>query len=591
MRTLLVPILLLAAAPKTQQRVDPHPPGALVRLELDGPAKWEQHFAGTRVLELVRSKQFAEVFAPVQKRIDEQMAQAQKEAPLDVQAMRDGILAYAGRVRVAIFMEQGPDGFDGRPQIVGYIAAGPDGHTDLEVAGRELERVTLEGKASHVPVSLAGLEWLANAAGDVRGTVPRMVGEDLVMVFYSDGLEGQVEKLFTADPAKADADAGNAPLRAQIDASKFLDMVVAGAQAGAQRGGGVDPELVTKFLASLLGKIGQIGIQIGATDEFTDLTFDIELPGERGSLLALLAPPRTATPRLFALVPRQHESFACGPVDLGQIEIIIKQILELFPDAPMDWQGIEAAVEENAGVRLGPDVLAHLGDEYVWLTAPPSDDATEGDEFSAIFDAVNGVCFGLGLKDGIAFARAIETILDRTGALRMRKSEKYRDGEIHRLTLPIVAQKLYWSITDKMLAIGIGEQGLAHVQSLLDGAAMVARGEAPAAFQKELSERVAVVAPKYCSISFQTMVGTLDLFKSGLMMGEDEEEEPLEDIGSEDDPEPAAPTRRVGAGQSELQVALDVIDGVKKLLKAHRLEHAVSVTYHERDRVRQRMIW
>ncbi len=577
MKTALLPVFLLAVAPHAQGKPDPHPAGALVCLQVDGPAKWQEHFAGTRMLELVRSKQFAEVFAPVQKVLDEQMADAKKEASFDVQAMHDGILAYSGRVRVVVMMDppdaQGAGGHD-EPSVVGYAAAGPDGHTDLAAACKELERIVLDGKAKHVPTSLAGREWLANAEGSVRETVPRMIGDDAVLLFYSEGSEGKTEQLFSADLAQVDAAAAAAPLRLQIDGAKFVELVLTAGSRGERQSA-----ILQQFMSDLVGKVGKIAFHLGAVGEFVDASFDIELPGQRGSLLALLAPPRESTPELLAFVPRQHASFAAGPVDLGMIETIVKQVLDMAPDAPMDWQGLEAAVEEHAGVRLGSDVLAHLGDEYVWLGAATHDADLEASVTSMMVGAIDGLCLGLAVKDGAALARSLETILDRTGVLRMRKSEKYRDGDIHRLTIPVVSQKLYWTITDRVLVLAVGEQGLTNLQSLLDGAAMVARGDTPAQFPKELTERVAVTAPKYCSLSFQNMVGSLDTLRRLIELAD----------GIEGDSD--SRTRNAPPGAMTLLIALDLIDGFKKLLRTHRLEHVVTVTYHESDRVRQRMIW
>lgn len=572
-----ISLLLLAAAPAAQLQLDPHPAGALVTLECDGPARWSQRFQGTRVLELLRSKQVADLWAPAQKWFDEQMAEAKKEAPVDVEAMRDGILAYAGRVRVAVLVEPEPKAAPGaEPPMAGYVAVGPDGHTDLGAACKEIERLALDNQGDCVPISLAGMDWLATPDDDVRATLPRMVGEHAVAVFFSADHEALVERLFTDKPGKTEADV---PLRLQIDGGKAIDLIAASQPR--------NPEIFAKFMATLLGRIGQVSLTLSSAGEFVDLTFDVDLPGERGSMLAMLVPPQPALPALLDFVPRQHESFACGPVDFGQIEPMVKAILDLTPEAPIDWQGLEAAVEEHAGVRLGPDVLTHLGREYVLLGAAEAPDAVmDANEFTVTLGAIDGICVGLGLRDGPALARSLETILDRTGVLRMRKAEKYRDADVYRLTIPIVNEKLYWSVTDKMLVIAVGDRGRDNLHGLLDGSAAVARGDEPGTFPKEVTDRLALTEPKPSSLSFQRMTDTLDTFASVFTLLGGAGEAPF--AFDEDENADAQP---VAMPDFDPQIVVGMIGDLKKLLRTHRLEHALTVSHHGRDHLRQRTLW
>jgi len=568
----LLPLVLATAVLTAQAKLDPRPAGAVLSLEFDGPAGWSHRFAGTRIADLLRSKHFAELVAPVQQWLDEQTEAAKKSAPVDVEAVREGVLAYAGRVRVVVCLESGQDDAgDPEVRVSGYVSAGPDGHTDLGAVCKELERLALDAKHEVAPVTMAGEEWLASRSGEVRGTLPRMFDDHAVVLFYAAGHEARVDRLFTEHPAAAEAETPP-PLRVQVDCKAALDLALAQADSDA------DVDLARELLRRFLGEVGRLTASLGAAGEFLDASWDLELPGPRGSIVAMVFPERESPPRLLDLVPRQHEAFAVGALDLGKLEPIVKDFLEVVPDAPTDWQGLEASVEEHAGVRLGPDLLQHLGTEFVLLGGHPS--AGEPvDELTATM-GIDGTCLGVGLRDGAALARSLETILDKTGVGRMRKTEKYRDVDVHRLTLPLVNQKLHWAVTDRLLVLAIGDQGRANLQALLDGA--VARDAAPAAFPKELTERLALADPKFTGISFQATKDTLGTIQQALTLaGNQAAALGLE--GEEDEP-PARPP-------FDPTAVLTVLDGVKKLLQAHRLEHVLTLTYCSKDRVRQRMLW
>ena len=569
MRRMILPLLVLLGALPAQDALARHPEGAFLVLECDGPGLW--------------SERFAEVFAPMRKGLDAQMAEVQKEAPFNTQAAWDGVMAFAGKLRVAVLFELDDDS---TPKVAAYLAAEPDAKTDLAALCREIETMALAQKdRTTVPQTLAGIEWLTSTQDQLTVTVPRMIGDEAVALFFTPGNEAAVQGLFGKSPPMVAANERASALHVRMDPDQLIHALVASE-------GGEDQERMGQFMRQLIGTLGPFDLRLGAEGKFTDFTANISYVGEPGAAFALMAPVRDKTPAILDCVPRQHPAFACGPADLSQIEVLAKKMLTMFPEAGIDWPTVEAMVEENAGVRLSQDIFAHLGAEYVWLSSPQADDELDADEMSLTLGPVNGACFGLALANGAAFARSVETILDKTGVARSRKTEKYRDVDVHRLTLPVVNLKLYWAITDKLWALGIGDHGQKNLQGLLDGAAAVARGEAPATFPRQLTERLAVARPKYASVSFQTMVQTLELIKGALSTFAAQEEEPVEEIVEEGESDPPPPGRPiVAAPLFDAQIMIDMLDGLKSLLREHDLEHTLTLTYHERDRVVQRMIW
>jgi hypothetical protein len=561
--TLLALALSLAALPaRSQDVLAAHPEGAVFLFACDGPARWSERFAGTRVLGLVQGKAFRDLIAPLHKKIDEQLAEAKKEVPYDVQAVWDGAWAYGGRVRAAFVVDSA--GAE-TPRLAGYVALGPDGKTDLAALAIDIEKLALDAKEKAlVPQNFAGLDWLTVSDPDATFALPRMIGEELVAIVFTAGAEAQLPRLFT----KSALNASNDPeatddrvpaLRVQVDSQRLLDVLLA-AMAAAGEG----DERVGTAMRTLFGKPGMFDLRLSALGEHTELTADFAF-AERTPLFDLIAPLRDKVPALLDIVPRQHAAFSCGSADFAQVEPLVKSMLDLFPESGMDWAAIDALVEEHTGVRLRQDFLQQLAGEYVTLSAPPDPDA----DVEGPFAGLGGLCVGIAVRDGATVARALESVLDKTGVARGRKTEKYRDLDVHRLTVPFLNEKLYWVVTDKLWILGLGDQGQTHLQSLLDGAGAVARGESPPAFPKQVTERAALAPPRYAGISFSAMANTLDAFAFGFQQALSADDE------SDFDP----------------QVVIDVVDQVKSLLRDHGLEHALALTYHERDRLVMRMIW
>ncbi|MEZ5965063.1 MAG: hypothetical protein R3F56_14610 [Planctomycetota bacterium] len=588
MRLRLLGSFLLGSSVCAQAHLDPSPAGATLVVSCDGPARWAQAFAETRLMELLRGKALAELVAPLEQQLDEAAAEVAKDAPFSVDDLRAKVLAYSGRVHLVVLLEPSAAGDPTYPEpnAAAYLAVGPDGHTDLSAACAEIERLALDQQSGHVPTTLAGSEWLAAADGDVRLTLPRMLGDQAVMLVYTDTKEAMVERLFTPkDVTESGASQPQAPLHVRFDGQQILDLILANNE------GQTNAAEIAAVMRFVVGRLGTASLTVAPAGAFVDLGIDVELPGERGAILSILAPVRAELPGLLALVPRQHENFSCGPLECSEIEPFIKGVLGLEPDAPFDWQQIEAAVEEKVGVRLSPDVLAHLGREFVLLGGSReagADEPMEADEFTATFGRLDGMCLGLELTDGVALARSLETILERAGMARVRKTDKYRDCDVHRLPIPLVGQKLHWAVTDRLLLLAIGDQGRAHLQALLDGAAAQARREAPAAFPAEFSERLAMAAPKGSAVSFQSMAATLDTMASAFVvaLGEAEVGEAAFDQ-EEHESEPAAG----GAAPFDPQIVMAAVGKLKGLLATHRLQHVLSVTHNRPDRLTQHFFW
>ncbi|MEZ5964041.1 MAG: hypothetical protein R3F56_09375 [Planctomycetota bacterium] len=554
-------LLFLVSALPAQTALNFEPQGALATFELDGPARWRTRFAGTKLGDLLASKRFAELWAPVTAKIDDLIAKAQKESQVDQRATYDAVLAYGGRVRVVLFVRP-PANADAEPSFHGYVAAGPDGTSDLPAAAKFVhDQILSEGKPFEA-LNIGGAEWLAaGIGGDSFTTVPQMVGDHLTMLFGLRSDLAALEGLFADGAAPAPMSADGPAVEAHCDGKQLLQLLASVED---------DSEQVMALMAGMgANDIGDVTFRAAPLERFTELTFEIQT-GRRTGFMEVLFPTRDKPPALLALVPRAHPSYYVVPVGSQQLVAAIEQVLSAMPDAPGTFADVEADVVDAIGVRLGDDLLAHVGDEAIWLTAVDADLDPDTDMVSLVAKIFDGYCLGVALRDGAAFGRTVEKMLEAGDLLRMRKTEKYRDVDVHRLSVPAMRAKIHWTITDDLAVVAFGERGLANLQGLLDGAAARARGEALGAFAKSYTERLAVLPPGHCSVSFETLTDMLDLWTTFLVIGAKNAARPPE---------------------FDVEMVTRALADVRDLLRVHDLAHTLTVTYQGADSVVQRTIW
>lgn len=558
--------LFLAAALGAQASITPRSEGATVTFSIDGPSRFAEKMAKTKVAQMLRGKEFAELWAPLQKKLDEALAENKDEMPIDPKLLLERLTAYSGRVHGACWVQTGGE----QTESWGYVIADGDGTTDLAQMCKELEKAALDAEEHKPrPMQLGGGEWLVGGDDEMWVSLPKMVGEQVVMLFGSPGKDGELAKLFEADAAAAKPDADNRPaLHVNLDATALIDLL---AEEADNEGLPFD---FKELLQAMIGDgLGRIDLRVTAEGQYVDMTFDVETKGNPAGLLAMLYPQRQKPPAMLDLVPRQAPTFNAMPLVSSEFLPMLKRILELVPDAE-SWDDVEAMAEQQIGVRISSDVLAHFGDELLWIGAPPAASNPDEDEdelgaMSMVTAAIDGFSLGLGLRDGAALNRSLETILDRGGILRMRKTEKYRDVDVHRIALPMVDMKVYWAITDKLMFLGVGEVGLKNLQAVLDEAAARARGEAPGPFPPNITQRMQVLAEGYSSVSV-TNIGWI--IESTWTEFANEVGGDLDEVV---DPDEAAKVR----------------DKVKTMLRNAGLDTALAVQYVKPGRVIGRTIW
>ncbi len=551
---ILLPLLTLGLAPGSfAQHFDPKPAGSLVRIAFDGPAKMAEAFAGTNFHDLLTSKEFGDAWAPVTQAIQQGIEAMKGQAPFDPQAVYDATLRYAGRVEMTVGFELE----DEEPKVWVALALGGDGHTDLPGACKEVERLALDSGAPFTERSIGGHKWLTQHLGSEGFvTLPRMVGERVVVLGGTDNADAALATFF---PSQAPADTRReTPIALTVDVGAALDLI----ERAVDIENGEGKVFADVMDAVGFGNVEELWVDIGRARRFLDMSMAVTSSGPRQGFLAMIMPNDARLPATGRLV-QQSPSWSVAPIDLGILMPMLEKVMSVVPDAPMTLADIEAAAVENIGVRLREDLLAHLGGAI--LTAADDTVPEDGSDLGAL----TSTCFGLELKDGVAFGRSVETMLERAGVLEMRKSEKYRDTDVHRVTLPAVGIKLHWAITDRLFLLGIGDGGRARLGEILDAAAAAARGETAPSLPKAVRDRLEVVPQGY---------GGLGAARFGAVFF---------------DAAVAGLRQAVAEGELDFDIdgVMEVLETLRGLFVKHDLGHAVSVTHYDPQRMVTRTIW
>lgn len=551
MKTAL-PLLVLGLAPGLfAQHFDPRPDGALVRLAFDGPARMAAAFAGTNFHDLLTSKQFTEAYAPVTQAIEQGLDAMKAETPFDPHAAYAAMLRYGGRVEVTLGVEANGQN---EPTVWSAISLGADGTTDLAAFCAEVEKLALDSKAPLTDRSVGDQKWLAQDLPTGFVTLPRMVGDRAVILITSAD-EAALAGFFprTAPPERK----AGAPISLSLDCRRTLDLI--GEILDARSGLGDTMHAIVDALG--FANVADVDIDIDRLERFLDMRMTLTSKGPRRGFLAMVMPNGAKLPAIGALV-QQSPNWSVAPVDFAPLLPLIGLVMEAIPEATKDLAQMEAAFVEGVGVRLREDLLAHLGGTVLMATDAAPDADSE-------FGAMTTMCLGLELRDGAAFGRSVETVLERAGVLEMRKSERYRDTDVHRVTLPGIGIKVYWAITDRLFLVAAGDGGRARLGSILDASAAAARGETPPALRKEVLERLQVVPAHYAGLGVQRF-GTLmfDAALAGIREG-------------------------VATGDLDFDIdtVTEIVDALREMCSKHALDLTVNVTYLDPERAVTRTIW
>jgi hypothetical protein len=117
------------------------------------------------------------------------------------------------------------------------------------------------------------------------------------------------------------------------------------------------------------------------------------------------------------------------------------------------------------------------------------------------------------LRDGKAFADAVEKALRKRGLHAARKTEEYAGVKVHRMNL-LGSYPIEYAIADQLLVLGIGgrEGTQRNLRGVLDRAAAAAAGKPARDLPAPVSARLQRLPPDWCGLSVTSLLDILDAF-------------------------------------------------------------------------------
>lgn len=486
----------LAAAPVAQDRVV-IPEGCILVAEMDGPARVAADFEETRLGELLAGPRLASLFAPMQMAIEVGIRQAEQQTGGELRDLYEQLLEYSGRTQLAVKLLSDVD-FQGAPDIGVVFIMGPDEEIDVEeIAALVVENAELGMPDDLVDVDAAGSTFTCMVSPDGAGvTLPSIIGEDLVMIGGSP-LDAAIEAFLddTGEPFEIPTELAATSMFARIDVSLVVDLI---ADALEQFGSGdAELEVMLDFLDSSGARGARsLDVSLRAVEAHAVVEGDMRFTPGTGGMLRWYQPEQRGRLSLFDLVPRQANFW-------GVTSFRLDAMFEFFSGMMLSIEGMEEAdlerqFEEATGVRLRDDLLAHIGDEVMYLL--------DVDQFEAMLedDAPDGVCYGIGLRDAAAFATTVDQMVRHAGIETMFTTEDYRGFEVHVLEEPTGSVR--WVITDRVILAGIGDRGATQMRAVLDEEIARREGRAPDPFPEGIGERLALSHQDYQSITTVSII-------------------------------------------------------------------------------------
>ncbi|MEM7203861.1 MAG: sigma-70 family RNA polymerase sigma factor [Planctomycetota bacterium] len=528
----------------------------LWRLDAVGPKAFRQAFARTQLGALCASENGALLWQPLlapAERIWRQWHGAADDA--EFAAARRRVLDYTGRIR-ALWMVQPGEGAE-RDRAFGVFTLERDGATDLtELAGdvtRAL-RSLMPGEASRERVAGHDLRVLGDtSAGYV--TLPILVDGSLVAFFgEAASLDQTVRRCLRA--LAEETEPPTAPVSLHIGLTQLQGLAEMRA----------NPPLV-KALG--LASLRSLDATLRPNGPHVQLEIDVDVgDGHRGLVDAFL-PPTDTLPNFLARVPHEATPWLTVPFrpdELFRVAVTAAADYDALgaPDASAD---LRADAQNELGLDLGAELLDHLGGEIMVLGDlwEPSDPKT----FRDGGDPPLGACIAMPVADTAAFSAGFDKLLQHF----KRVVRKYETREIHGVKITrmgsLFLTGVHMAIGANLVAIAFGDEGVAQLEALVTGTSGVAPRALPAAV-----EHVQSLAPPHWNGVGLADLRALCSGQLGLV---------LEMLDARL-PRPM----RLGSSIDDTQAWLDRL---VPLIVEHKLDHLVTMTGHDGQHWRLRVLW
>lgn len=486
------------------------PAEAKLVMRIGAPAKWSQTFAKTQAAKLLEAPALAPMRTGIKQAIDAGLEELRSGGAFDAELVEKLLSNYAGELVVGVVADV--------PAILESLTSGevphfgvvlgltPDGSYDLAKLCAAIGKLAEEnGEFADLQVGDHRLRC-TKEEDDVNIALPTMIDGQMV-VLISDDLAKFAEKALGTGERFAGG-SGNPALFAQLGVASIVKPI---AKALGEMGA-AQVDLDAMFGALGLHSLDSFAMSVGAEGSHAAADVTIAFNGQDRGMFGAFTTGKGA-PKLLRYVPADADTFSVAPVDFGTLFTSARKVWQtLEGQAPMTWDEAMDKVKEELKVRLKEDLIDHLGGELLTLQdAEASTAASAGDEDPMA--ALDGMCFGIALRDGKAFGESLETAMRARGLHAARKTEEYQGTKVHRLKLAGVFE-IEYAVTDDLWAIGLGggEHSTKAMRSLLDAHAKpAAAGEAPA----HVKSRLQALGNDWHSVSALSVAGWMKGFARG----------------------------------------------------------------------------
>lgn len=577
----LFPMLFVGlAAALPAQQASPFqcvPKDSMLVLSCAGPAQWRSMFGDTRVATLFRGPVLGKLVDTAGQQFDALIEQA-KDAPFDLAAVRDGAIAYSGRLILAANVDLSSlatamQNDEPPAWSVAWVLT-PDGHTDLaamvEQIGKLAEASGQEFK--DMQVGEQRLRVMVDPHEPMQVATPTLIGGNVVMLMGSD-LEHQAAAYLDATRPRYDGSAmQKSAFALHLEASAAVQALIdAVSKQGEAQGMPVDMGGIIADLG--LGALQNLSMRVGADGKYMVTDVEVGLAAGHRGMFEIYGKPSAMRPKLLDYVPAGADAFSATQLDLGAIYRTMSGIWDsMGPMVPMTREDFEQQFAENCKVRLREDLLDLLGSELIYVgdqTAQAEAMADEPQGPAAAMAMFAGSCYGVQLLDGKKFATSIAAILRANGLHAAQKTEDYQGHKVNRLHLGPF--EIEYAITDDLLLLALGsdEASRKSLRGILDEAAARRDGKPTAELPAAVKERLAAMPAGWSGVTSQSMSQLISVMHLVMKQASERGEADAEDL---------APVREV----------LQALPG-----ELHRvgLEHMVSTSYVTERGIKAQMRW
>ncbi|MBK6940960.1 MAG: hypothetical protein IPH13_12305 [Planctomycetes bacterium] len=453
------------------------PDGTVAFVGIDDLAKMREGFSTSKFGDLWRDDACAPMREAATGWFDLMSEMTVREAGYDPFALLD---AVKGPLGLAVLELTEPRKTGERSVTMGgafcvLADVGDGGEAVIAQIDRALEKAAATGKFTRS----------ADTAGDVEVTVLDLgdaQDEDRMQVRF--GLAGNVFVSVIASASVADRDhfgsivegLNTAPDDALVDGDAFSRSLAADERVG-MRAFVDTPSLVSRVRALIalegqdaeqqkvldglgldgLGVISMFSENIVSAGE-SQARLDWSGQGAIVSCLTALLP--AGEPGLFELVPETA-------VDAYDVHFDLKAGFERITSTMKDLGAITdedlnlnlSMVEQDIGLSIRDDLLANLGHEVAWFTAPVED---EMQGLPGTEDAPSNFAVIVRLADGKKLATLVDDLLTKSGMAAGRKRTDFQGVNIDSLPIPGVGAANF-AFTDELLVFSLSSELLQAV--------------------------------------------------------------------------------------------------------------------------------